>query len=167
VLGPAERQQLGQEVRRLAERCEGRIPGRDIGQLGRHRILAEIERGDALRPARAPAGADEQALHPYRHLAEQGAERRPVVALARQLAPARLAHTRALAQGGHLHRYHLGLQRRRQPLRLLQPQPELGHADLRLALDAREFRLGDDAGMLLRHQHHPPLQLRQRPTLVP
>jgi hypothetical protein len=97
VLCSADRQQLGQEVGGLAERHERGIPRRDVGQLGRHRILAEVERGDALRPALTPAGADEHAPHPHRHLAEQGAEPRPVVALARQLAPARFARARALA----------------------------------------------------------------------
>ena len=79
------------------------IPGRDVGQLGRHRIAAEVEDGKAFRLALAVlARADEHALHPHRNIAEQGAERRPVVALGGQPASARRARARALAQSGHL-----------------------------------------------------------------
>src|SRR3954454_6642489 len=41
---------------------------------------SEIEGSEALRLARAVAGADEQPSDPDRHIAEQGAERRTVVA---------------------------------------------------------------------------------------
>ena len=98
-------------------------------------------------------------------LAEQGAERRPVVPLGGLPAPARRARARALAQGGHLRRHDLGLQRRRQPLRLGEPQPELGHADALVAPDAGELRLGAHAGSQLSYQFHPPHQLRHR--LIP
>jgi len=167
VLRPAERQQLGQQGGDLAERRQRRIPGRHVGQFGGDRIAAKIERGNALRPALAPARADKQAPDPHWHVAEQGAERRPVVPLGGQPAPARLARARALAYGGYLRRDHLGLQRRREPLRLVQPQPEIGQADVLVALDAGKLRFGDNARMPLRNQLHPPLQLRHPPALAP
>ena len=58
VLRPVKRQQLGQKRRDLAERRECRIPGHHLSQIGRDRIAAEVERGDALRPALIPARAD-------------------------------------------------------------------------------------------------------------
>jgi hypothetical protein len=165
VLHPVERQQFGQHSGDLAEQCECRASGRDAGQFGRDRIAAEVKRGDAVRPVLAPARADEQAPHLHWHVAEQGAERRSVMSLGGQPAPARLACPRALAQGGHLRRHHSGLQRRREPLRL-QPQPEIGQADSLVALDAGQLRFGDNARMPLRNQLHPPLQLRHPPVLV-
>jgi len=138
-----------------------------VGQLRRHRVAAEVERGDALRLALAPAGADEQAPNPHRHIAEQGAEPRPVVPLGGQPASTRLACARALAQGGHLRRHHLGLQRRREPLRLVQPQPKLGQANVRVALNAGELRLGGHARLPFRHQLYPPHQLHYQPTPLP
>jgi hypothetical protein len=44
---PAERQQLGQQRRDLAEWREGRMPGCNIGELGCDTIATEVERGDA------------------------------------------------------------------------------------------------------------------------
>jgi len=167
VLRPAERRQPRQQGGDLAERCQRRMPGRDAGEFGRHRIAAEVERGNALCAALAPARADEQAPHPHRHVAEQGAERRPIVTLGGQPAPARLARARTLAHSGHLCRDHLGLQRRREPLHLVEPQPEIGHADVLVALDAGQLPFGDNAWMPLRNQFHPPLQLRHPPALAP
>jgi len=40
VLRPIHRQQIGQQGRDLAERHQRRIPGRDIGELRRDRIVA-------------------------------------------------------------------------------------------------------------------------------
>ena len=57
VLRPADRQQLGQERRDLAERRQGRELGSHVGQF-RGRTRAEIEGSEALRLARAVAGAD-------------------------------------------------------------------------------------------------------------
>jgi hypothetical protein len=164
---PAERQQLGQESRDLAERRECGIPGRDMGQLGCDRALAEVDGGDALRLGRAPAGADEQPSDPHRHVAERGAEPGPAVAFAGQPAPARLARATALARHGHLRRHELGLQRRREPLRLGEPQPELGQAGLPVAPDAGDLGLGRHAGSPLRDQLHPPHQLRHQLTPLP
>jgi hypothetical protein len=98
VSRPAERQQLGQECRDLAERRQRRIPGRDVGQFGRQRIAAEVERGNAFRPALTPARTDEQAPDPHRHLAEQGAERRPVVGVVQN--PPFLGYTRRAEPAG-------------------------------------------------------------------
>ena len=167
VLRPAERQQLGQKGGNLAERRQRRIPGRDVGQLGRYGIAAEVKHSAALRPVLTPARANEQASHPDWNVAKQGAERRPVVALGGQPAPARRARARALAHRGHLRRDHLGLQRRREPLCPIEPQPEIGQTDVPVALDAGQLRLRDDARMPLRDQLHPPLQLRHSPVLVP
>src|SRR4051794_39341978 len=52
VLRPADRQQLGQEGRDLAERRQGRELGGHVGQF-RRRTRAEIEGSEALRLARA------------------------------------------------------------------------------------------------------------------
>src|SRR6185295_12697903 len=82
VLRPADRQQLGQEGRDLAEGRQGRELGGHVSQF-RGRTRAEVEGSEALRLARAVAGADEQPPDPDRHVAEQGAERRTVVAFAR------------------------------------------------------------------------------------
>jgi hypothetical protein len=167
VLHPAERQQLGQECCNLAERCEGGIPGRPVGQLRGQRVLAELEHGAALHRGRTPAGAGEPPSHSHRHVAEQGTERRPVVTLADQHAPAGLTRATALTKSGDLCRHELSLQRRREPFRLVQPQPEFGQAGLRVTLDAGELGLGDYAGLELRDQPHPPHQLRHQPTLIP
>ena len=157
MLRPADRQQIGQEGGDLAERCERGIPGRDIGQLGRNRgTLAEVENGDALRLAPALTWAGQQAPDPHRHVAEQGAEPHLAASLARQPAPARQARARAFAQGGHLRRHDLGLQRRRELLRLGQTEPEASQAGLRVTLDAGELGLGGHARLPFRHQLHPP-----------
>ena len=167
VLRPAERQQLGQQRRHLAERCEGGVPGCDIGQLRGQRVLAELENGAALRPGRTLAGAGEPPADPDRHVTEQGAERRPVMAFADQHLPAGLARATALTESGDLRRHELGLQRRREPLRLVQPQPELGHSGLRVTLNLGELGLRDHARREFRDQLHPPHQLRHQPTLIP
>ena len=49
VLRPADRQQLRQQDRNLAERRQRRISRRDVGQFWCHRIMAEIEDAEALR----------------------------------------------------------------------------------------------------------------------
>ena len=103
---------------------------------------------------------------PDRHVAEQRTERRPVVALAGQPASARLARATALTHLRYLRRNHRGLQRRRQPLRLVQPQPELDQADVRPALDARDLCLRHHPGPHFRHQLHVPYQLRHPHTLI-
>jgi hypothetical protein len=54
---PGDREQLGQERGGLAEGDQRRVPGRDIGELGRDGATAEVEDGEALRLARAVAGA--------------------------------------------------------------------------------------------------------------
>src|SRR3954454_9760104 len=60
-----------------------------------------------------------------------------VVAFAGQPSPAGCARAAALAHGGHLRRDHLGLERRRALLRLVEPQPEVGQASLLAALATR------------------------------
>ncbi len=62
---------------------------------------------------------------------------------------------------------HFGLQRRRELLRLIEPQPEISQADVLVALNAGQLRFGDNARMPLRNQLHPPLQLRHPPALAP
>ncbi len=84
---PADRQQLGQQRRDLAERRQRRIPGRDIGQLWRDSISAEVEDGKARRLTRALTKANEQPSDTDRNIAEQGAERHGVMALAGPYAP--------------------------------------------------------------------------------
>src|SRR4051812_15776627 len=123
--------------------------------------------GAALRLTHVLAGADEQPSDPHRHVTEQGAEPGPVVAFAGQPAPARLAPATALARHGHLRRHDLSLQRRREPLRLGEPQPELGQAGLLVALDAGDLGLGRHARSPLRDQLHPPHQLRHQLTPLP
>ena len=61
--------------------------------------------------------------------------------------------------GGDLCRHELSLQRRREPLRLVQPQPEIGHTGLHVALNAGELGLGDHAWLKFRDQLHLPHQL--------
>ncbi|MGI4795528.1 MAG: hypothetical protein ACRYG8_15925 [Janthinobacterium lividum] len=169
VLRPAYRQQLGQKSRDLAERHQRRIPGCDVRELGCDAILAEVQDGKALRPALTHilTGADEQAADPDRHVAEQGAKPRPVMAFAGQHAPARDARATALTQHGHLGRHDLSLQRRRELLRLVQPKPKLGQAGLLVALDAGNLGFRRHPRPQLRNQLHPPHQLRHQPTLVP
>jgi hypothetical protein len=87
VLRPTHRQQLGQQHRNLAERCQRRISGGDIGKLWRDRIIAQIQSGETLRPTLALTRAGKQPSDANRHIAEQGAERHGVVSLARQPAP--------------------------------------------------------------------------------
>jgi hypothetical protein len=59
VLRPADRQQLGQQDRDLAERRQCRISGRDVGQLWCDRIMAEIQHAEALRLTLDLAGTGE------------------------------------------------------------------------------------------------------------
>jgi hypothetical protein len=54
-----------------------------------------------------------------------------------------------------------------EPLRLLEPEAELGPAGLLVALDAGELGLGRHAELQLRDQLHPPHQLRRRPPPPP
>src|SRR3954471_11955642 len=117
-----------------------------IGQF-RGRTRAEVEGGEALRLTRAVAGADEQPPDPDRHVAEQGAERRTVVAFAGQRTSTGDAPATMRAHGGHLRRDHLGLERRRELLRLVEPQPEAGEASLLAALETRDLCLRGHAGL--------------------
>ena len=144
-----------------------RIPGRHVGQLRRDRVLAEVEGGEALRLARALTGADEQPSDAHRHVAEQGAERRGVMALAGQPSSTGHAPATTLARHGHLCRHDLSLERRCELLRLIEPKPELGQAGLLIALDASNLGLRHHAGLQLRNQLHPPHQFRHQPTLFP
>ena len=59
VLRPADRQHLGQQSSDLAERCQRRIAGRDVGQLRSNAIAAKSQDSSALCPTIALAGADE------------------------------------------------------------------------------------------------------------
>jgi len=72
-----------------------------------------------------------------------------------------------LAHDGQLGRNHLGLERRRELLRLVEPQPEVGQACLRATFNARDLGFGRHAGLQLRYQLHTPHQLRHQPTLFP
>jgi hypothetical protein len=71
VLCPTHRQQLGQQHRNLAERCQRRIPGGDIGKLWRDRIIAQIQGGETLRPTLALTRAGKQPSDPNRHIADK------------------------------------------------------------------------------------------------
>src|SRR5687768_6012382 len=71
----------------------------------------------------------------------------------------------SLAHDGQLRRNYLGLERRCELLRLVEPQPEVGLAHLFATLNARDLGLGRHAGLQLRHQLHTPYQLRHQPTL--
>ena len=67
------------------------------GRLRRHSRRFEIEHGEAFRLARTLAWTGEQASNPDRHVAEQGAERRAVMALAGQHASTGHARAATLA----------------------------------------------------------------------
>jgi len=108
-----------------------------------------------------------QPADPDRHVAEQGAKPRPIMALAGQHAPARDAPAAALTQHGHLGRHDLSLECCRELLRLGEPEPKLGQAGLLIALDAGHLRLCCHPRPQLRNQLHPPHQLRHQPTLFP
>src|SRR4051794_30664941 len=83
-----------------------------------------------------------------------------------QLATSRAPAT-ALAHRGHLCRHDLGLQRRGEPLYLLQPEPEASQAGRLATLDPGNLGLRRHPGLQLRHQLHPPHQLRHRPPPPP
>jgi hypothetical protein len=72
-----------------------------------------------------------------------------------------------LAHGGHLRQDHLGLERRRELLGLVEPEPEVGQAGVLAAFNASNLGLGRHAGPQLCHQLHPPHQFRHPPTLFP
>lgn len=72
----------------------------------------------------------------------------------------------ALTRRGDLNRHDLGLKRRCQLLRLGQPKSKISQASLLIALDAGHLSLRHDPRPKLRHQLHPPHQLRHPPTLV-
>ncbi len=169
VLRPIYRQQLGQQGRNLAEGQQRRIPGRHVGQLRCDRIPTEVQCGKALRPAlnHILTGADEQPANPDRHVAEQGAKPRPIMALAGQHAPARDARATALTHHSHLRRHDLSLECCRELLCLGEPEPKLGQAGLLVALDAGNLGFRRHPRPQLRNQLHPPHQLRHQPTLVP
>jgi hypothetical protein len=143
------------------------MAGGHAGELRRDRILAEVEGGEALRLARALAGADQQSPDPDRHRAEQGAERRAVMPLAGQRPPTGGAAAATLAHDRHLGRHHPGLDCGGELLGLLEPEPELRQAGLLVALEARDLGFRRHAGLQLRHQPHPPHQLRHRTLLPP
>ncbi len=151
-------------MRRPWRRDQRRIPGRDVGEF-RRGASAEVQGGEAPRRARIMAGTDQQAPDLDRHRAEQRTEGRPGVALAGRHLPAGRAPPAALAHGRHLCRHDLGLERRREPLRLVEPEPEVGQAGLLVALDPCDLGLGRHAGLRLRDQLDPPHQLRHQPPL--
>jgi hypothetical protein len=72
-----------------------------------------------------------------------------------------------LAHHGHLGRNYLGLERRRELLCLIEPEPEVGQASLLATLNASNLGLGRHAGPQLCNQLHPPHQFRHQPTLFP
>jgi hypothetical protein len=88
VLRPADRQQLGQKGSNLAERCQRRIAGYDVGQLRRDGIPAEVQDSRTLRLTAALAGANEQPSDAQRHTAEQRPKPHRIVTLAGQHAAA-------------------------------------------------------------------------------
>jgi len=167
VLRPTHRQQLRQQGRDPAERRQRRIPGCDIGELGCDCILAQVQHREALRLTRALTRADEQTADPDRHVAEQGAKPRPIMALAGQHAPARNARATALTHHSHLGRHDLSLQCCRELFRLGEPEPKLGQAGLLIALDAGKLGCCRHPRPQLRNQLHPPYQLRHQPILFP
>src|SRR5271157_2007971 len=167
VLRPADRKQLRQQDCNLAERRQRGISRRHVRQFRRHGRRLEVEDGEAFCLARTLAGTGEQAPNPYRHVAEQGAERRAVMTLAGQHASASLARATTLAHHGHLRRDHLRLKRGCELLRLREPEPELGYASLFIALEACDLHLRRQARLQFRHQLHSPNQLRHRLILVP
>jgi hypothetical protein len=160
VLRPTDRQQFGQQHRNLTERRQRRIPGGDVGKLWRDRIMAEIQRGEALRPTMALTGTGQQPLDPHRHIAKQRAELHGGVALARQPAPAAIATATALTHHRHLHRHDMTLKGRHELLRLGQPKPKVSHAGLPIAFDAGHLGLRHLTRLQLRHQFHPRHQPR-------
>ena len=164
---PADRQHLRQQVRDLAERRQRGIPRRHIRQFRRHGRSLEVEHSETFDFARALAGTGQQAPNPDRHVAEQGAKRRAVMALAGQHASANLARAATLPHHGHLRRDHLGLKYGCELLDLREPEPEVGQAGLLIALEAGDLHLRRQAGFQFRHQLHPPHQLWHRLTLVP
>src|SRR4051812_43048235 len=89
------------------------------------------------------------------------------MALAGQRTPTGNAPAPPLAHDGQLRRNHLGLERRRELLGLVEPQTEVGQASLLAMLNARDLGLGRHAGLQLRDQLHTPYQLRHQPTLFP
>jgi hypothetical protein len=107
------------------------------------------------------ARADQQPPNPDRHIAEQRAKRRGVMALAGQHPPTAGAPAAALARRGHLRRHDLGLERRREPLRLVKPETEVSQAGLLAALDPgdlqgsrmRTYRLGRSRAAKTGHRH--------------
>ena len=72
-----------------------------------------------------------------------------------------------LAGDRHLCRDDLRLDRGRQLFRLGETKPEVGQASLLIALEACDLDLRRLSGLQLRHQLHPPHQLRHQLTLVP
>jgi hypothetical protein len=125
VLRPAHRQQFRQQGCHFAERCQRRIPGRDVGQLRGNRIIAEIQHGKALRCTLPLTATGKQPSNPHRHIAKQGAERNRVAALARQAAPARRAAATEFTDHIHLRRHDLGLKCGGYLLHLSQPESEI------------------------------------------
>src|SRR3954467_15117180 len=84
------------------------------------------------------------------------------MALAGTRTSTRRASATPLAHDGQLPRNHLGLERRCELLRFVEPQPEVGQARLLATLNARDLGLGRHAGLQLRHQLHTPYQLRHQ-----
>ena len=70
VLRPADRQQLRQQDRHLAERRQRGILRRHIRQFSASSRRLEVEDSNALCVARTLAGTGEQAANPSRHVAE-------------------------------------------------------------------------------------------------
>jgi hypothetical protein len=74
--------------------------------------MTEIQYAEALRLNWSLTRTGKQASDPYRHIAEQRAERDRIVALTGWLVSARRATATAFTHHGHLRRNDLGLKRR-------------------------------------------------------
>jgi hypothetical protein len=84
-----------------------------------------------------------------------------------QNASARLARATTLANDRYLRRDHLRLERGCELLGLRKPKPEVGQADLLIALKARDLHLCRQARLQFRNQLHSPHQIRHQLTLSP
>lgn len=141
VRRPAGRKQLRQQGGDLAERCQRRIARRHIRQFRRHSRRFEVEHREALGLARSLAGTGGQPPDPNRHVAEQRAERRVVMALAGQDSSTGLAPAATLAKDGYLRRGHRRLERGCELLRLRETEPKIGQAELFTAFETSELHL--------------------------
>jgi hypothetical protein len=90
-----------------------------------------------------------------------------VVALTGQLVPARRAVATSLANHGHLQGNNLGLKRCDYLFRLGETKPKISQVRLLIAFDAGHLNLRHDPRPKLRHQFHPPYQLRHQTYPLP